>query len=246
MADSWDSWFGESGYQPSGMLDSSWQFTMPQQGDLMQWNPNQTSAALTDLFGLGSIGAASGWGPMGPAAGGAATGLPMPSPTPNRLPVPGAGAGGAPTPNRGTPNWGLELLKKNPGALLSLLGAGGAGIAGAIKGSQRAQLPGEVRDLATRATAPATPDPYAEAELDRQMRRDIGPGWETSTPGIQAKAYAANLRQQGDRAAAQGGLGTIGSLYNQQAAQKSQEQQSLWQLATLLGVMGLGGIGRSG
>jgi len=249
MADIWDSWFGTEGYQPGGMIDSSWTFSMPQAGDLLRWNPNQTNAALSQLFDLGDIGRA--------ATSPAMSAIPnlISNPRNNPLMAGLYGKEGPPNPagtGPSTPWWrasgsrALDLVRQNPAAVLALLGAGGAGIAGAIKGSERAKLPGQVQDLARRATAPAGPDPYAEAELDRQMRRDLGPGWETSTPGIQAKQYAAHLRQQGDRSAAQAGLGTVGQLYALQNANKSQEEQALWNLAATLGVLGLGGLGAFG
>lgn len=245
MADSWDSWFGQGTYD---MPDSSWQYTMPQQNDLMQWNPGQTSGALTDLFGLGSIGAQMPQIPntsLVSNAGADPRLAALLGNQPGGAQVGGGAGGGAPTPQgKPTANWGLDMLKKNPGALLALLGAGGAGIAGAVQGSQRAKLPGQVQDLAARATAPVGTDPYADAQLDRTMRRDIGPGWETSTPGIQARQMQTNARIQGDRAAAAGGLGTIGSLYGQQDALKQQNTQGMFQLAALLGTMGLGGLGR--
>jgi hypothetical protein len=125
-----------------------------------------------------------------------------------------------------------------------MLGGAGAGIAGAVKGSERAKLPADVQDLVRRSTAPATPDAYEQAELDRQMRRDIGPGWETSTPGIQAKAQQHYLRQKGDRDAATRALAPVGALYATQDAMKQREQEQLYQLAGLLGTIGLGSIGR--
>lgn len=245
MADIFDSWFGESGYQPGGMFDSSWQFSMPQAGDLMQWSPNQTNPALTDLFGLGQIGAAGAGANWTPPAMPNTNLVPNARSNPGLAAVyanqPGGGSGGGQPESfwKGASMNALDLMTKNP----ALLGAGGAGLAGAIKGSDRAKLPGQVQDLATRATAPAQPDPYAAAELDRTMRRAIGPGWETSTPGIQAKEYAAHLRQQGDRAAAAQGLGTVGQLYALQDANKQKEQQSIFQLASTLGMLGLGGLG---
>ena len=243
--DPWDVMYGPE-------QSSDWTFSMPEQNDLLRWNPSLTGAGLQSLMDLGSIGkAVSGWtppampnlnlapnargnswldalyqGPSGPAAGAAPR---APSSLWSRAP--------------GTM---MDFIKQNPAAFLALLGAGGAGIAGAVKGSQRAKLPGDVQDLVKRATAPAAPDAYEQAELDRQMRRDLGPGWETSTPGIQAKAQQQYLRQKGDQGAAAAALGPVGSLYAVQDAKKRQEQEALFQLASTLGVLGLGGLGAFG
>ena len=72
-----------------------------------------------------------------------------------------------------------------------------------------------------RATAPAAPDPYAAAELDRTMRRDIGPGWETSTPGIQALANFNQRKTETLDAARRGDLTLATQLGGQGVAQAS-------------------------
>ena len=242
--DPWDVMYGPEASVPD--WSSNLTFSMPEQGDLLRWNPSLTGEGLRNLMDLGSIGqAVSGPGMTAPS-----------TPTlPNfnlqsnarNNPLMGAMMGNTtPAPPRqGFGSYAMDLLKKNPGAFLALLGAGGAGIAGAVKGSQRAKLPGEVQNVVQRATAPAQPDAYENAELDRQMRRDIGPGWETSTPGIQAKAQQQYLRQKGDQGAAAAALGPVGSLYAFQDANKQKEQQALFQLAALLGTMGLGAFSRS-
>ncbi len=247
MADPWDILYGPEA--PATDWTSNLTFSMPEQGDLLKWNPSLTGDGLRNLMDLGSIGkAVSAWTP--PA-------MPNLNLAPNARGNPwldalyqgpsGPAAGAAPRSvwSR-APGTMMDFIKQNPAAFLALLGAGGAGIAGAVKGSQRAKLPGEVQDLVKRATAPAAPDAYENAELDRQMRRDLGPGWETSTPGIQAKAQQQYLRQKGDQGAAAAALGPVGSLYAYRDAQKAQEQEALFRLASTLGVLGLGGLGAFG
>lgn len=247
MADFWDSVFGVYGDPTPSLPDASWTYTMPEPGDLLRYNPTYTGAGLASLLDLGNIGGAT----------------PLPAlpnfQMPNTLLRSNAGNNplqaalqGNPTPApashpssfwKDTSARVLDLVKKNPAAFLTLLGAGGAGIAGAVKGSDTVKLPKEVNALVRRATAPQAPDPYEQAELDRVMRRDLGPGWETSTPGIQAKAYQNYLRQKGDQSAAAAALGPVGNLYANQQNRQSQEQQALFALAAQLGVMGLGGLG---
>ena len=244
----WDAWFGTQ--QLPNATD--WTFEMPQQGDLLKFNPSLTGQGLQQLLDLGQIGGAMSGGPMPTIPNFNLQSNLRGSPALAGLygtegPANPAGTGRPTAPNfmQRTGSAAMDLIKKNPAAFLAMLGAGGAGIAGAVKGSQRAKLPGEVQDLVKRATAPQGPDPYEQAELDRQMRRDLGPGWETSTPGIQAKSYQNYLRQKGDQGQAAAALGPVGSLYAQKEAQQSQEQQSLFQLAALLGTLGLGAFGSS-
>lgn len=238
----WDAWMGSS-----GVPDSSWTFSMPQETDsLVRWNPTLTGDYLSNVMNLSDISRAIGNTSL-PAATPALPGTTLVS-NPRNNPLlaslgrePGRSEAGDNVPLWKRVGIGtLDLIRKNPAAVLALLGAGGAGIAGAIKGSERAKLPGDVQNLVTRATAPAQPDAYEEAALDRQMRRDLGPGWETSTPGIQAKAYQQYLRQKGDRDAAAQAIAPVGSLYNTQEANRQREQQALFQLAGLLGTLGLG------
>ena len=244
--DPWDAVFGYS-----GVPDASWRYEMPQVGDLLKYNPGYTGAGLADLLDLGNIGGAM----PRPDVSTFLSTVKMPNmalvSNATNNPYVGAMERNATPAPASTPGsfWkdasarALDLVKRNPAAFLTLLGAGGAGIAGAVKGSDTVKLPKEVNALVQRATAPQGPDPYEQAELDRVMRRDLGPGWETSTPGIQAKAYQNYLRQKGDQSAAAAALGPVGNLYANQQNRQSQEQQALYALATQLGVLGLGGLG---
>lgn len=231
--DEWGSYF-----TPPPQQD--WTYSMPQAGDLLRPQVpfdlsmlNRSVAPTLPNFNLQSNARSNPFlfsmtGEAGPGggSGGGGPAVPTTSSRPNFMSRMGGGV--------------LDLIKKNPAAFLAMLGAGGAGVAGLVKGTQRAKLPGEVQSLVNRATAPQQPDAYEEAELDRRMRRDIGPGWETSTPGIQAKAQQQYLRQKGDQGAAAAALGPVGSLYAATEANKSREQESLFQLAALLGTLGLG------
>jgi hypothetical protein len=248
MADEWGSWFGTA-----QLPDASWQFSMPESGDLLKCNPTLTGAGLQQLMDLGDVGRYTVPGmPTGRSDvlrdPGTLYYSRTPGYTPTAEPPDGAGAGGGAPEGffKGASSRMLQMICQNPAAFLALMSGAGAGVAGALKGSDKVKLPGDVRSLAARATAPAQPDPYAEAELDRQMRRDIGPGWETSPPGIQAKQAAAYQRQKGDREAALGGLGTIGQLYAAAQTKKDQEQRNLFSLAGTLGMLGLGGLGGLG
>jgi hypothetical protein len=166
--------------------------------------------------------------------------------------APGAGAGSGGGGGGGGANNRMNLMR-----MLALAGAGGAGIAGLVTSNSSPTLPKQVNEALKQVNAGGPNDPnaayrydLARAQKAKQLSSEMGPGYATSTPGIQAQQelertinqdqYQRQLGQQ------QVGLGTINALTGPMMRAQSSNTQNLFGLTGLLGTLGMMSGGNTG